>query len=188
MLCTFLRVDDPADPGTPQAYRDHRRQDAEPVAAQIRAQGGRAIAIEADLSDPGIPAILFDTAEAQLGPVNILVNNATGWVADTFAPSGADRLGRSLRPVSAATWQQQFTVDAMASELPSANQARTRTSSRPRPCAAPESAGRREGRSGQPGVSDRQPGDAASAPPAAPSAPIPPACQPAGPWRGCVRW
>ena len=59
VLCTFLRVDDPADPGTPQAYRDHRRQDAEPVAAQIRAQGGRAIAIEADLSDPGIPAILF---------------------------------------------------------------------------------------------------------------------------------
>ena len=117
VLCTFLRVDDPADPGTPQAYRDHRRQDAEPVAAQIRAQGGRAIAIEADLSDPGIPAILFDTAEAQLGPVNILVNNATGWVADTFAPSGADRLGRSLRPVSVATWQQQFTVDAMAAAL-----------------------------------------------------------------------
>jgi hypothetical protein len=39
------------------------------------------------------------------------------------------------------------------------------------------------GSSGQPGVSGRQPGDAASAPPAAPSAPIPPAGQPAGPWR-----
>jgi 3-oxoacyl-[acyl-carrier protein] reductase len=117
VLCTFLRVDDPADPGTPQAYRDHRRQNAEPVAAQIRAQGGRAIAVEADLSDPGIPAVLFDAAEAQLGPVDILVNNATGWVADTFARSGADRLGRSLRSVSAATWQQQFTVDAMAAAL-----------------------------------------------------------------------
>jgi len=44
-------------------------------------------------------------------------------------------------------------------------------------------ASRREARSGQPGVSGRQPGDAASAPPAAPSAPIPPAGQPAGPWR-----
>jgi 3-oxoacyl-[acyl-carrier protein] reductase len=40
VLCAFLRVDDPPDPGTPQAYRDHRRQDAEPVAAQIRAGRG----------------------------------------------------------------------------------------------------------------------------------------------------
>ena len=37
--------------------------------------------------------------------------------ADTFAPAGTDRLGRSLRPVTAATWGQQFTVDAMAAAL-----------------------------------------------------------------------
>ena len=117
VLCAFLRIDDPADPGTPQAYRDRRRQDAGPLAAQIRAGGGRAIAVEADLSDPASPAMLFDAAEAELGPVDILVNNATGWVADSFVPGDADRLGRSLRPVSAATWQQQFTVDAMAAAL-----------------------------------------------------------------------
>ena len=29
VLCTFLRVHDPVDPGTPQPYRDHRAQDAE---------------------------------------------------------------------------------------------------------------------------------------------------------------
>ena len=110
VLCAFLRIDDPPDPGTPQAYRERRKQDAGPVAAQIRAAGGRAIAAEADLSDPASPAALFDAAEAQLGPVDILVNNATGWVADTFTPSHADRLGRSLQPVSAASWQQQFTV------------------------------------------------------------------------------
>jgi 3-oxoacyl-[acyl-carrier protein] reductase len=40
VLCTFLRIEDPADPGTPQAYRDHRMRGAGPVAAQIRA-GGR---------------------------------------------------------------------------------------------------------------------------------------------------
>ena len=43
-------------------------------------------------------------------------------------------------------------------------------------------AGERAG-SGQPGVSCRAPCAAVSAPPAAPSAPIPPAWQPAGPWR-----
>lgn len=117
VLCAFLRIDDPADPGTPQAYRDRRRQDAGPLAAQIRAGGGRAIAVEADLSDPASPAMLFDAAEAELGPVDILVNNATGWVADSFVPGDADRLGRSLRPVSAAAWRQQFTVDAMAAAL-----------------------------------------------------------------------
>jgi 3-oxoacyl-[acyl-carrier protein] reductase len=117
VLCTFLRVEDPSDPGTPQAYRDHRRSDAESVVARIRAGRGRAVAVEADLSDPAAPAALFDAAEARLGPVDILVNNATGWVADTFTPEGSDRLGRSLRPLSAETWRQQFTVDAMAAAL-----------------------------------------------------------------------
>jgi 3-oxoacyl-[acyl-carrier protein] reductase len=117
VLCTFLRVEDPADPGTPQAYRNHRAHDAGPVVAQIRDDGGRALAVEADLADPATPAMLFDTAEEQLGPVDILVNNATGWLADTFAPAVADRLARSLRPVTAATWGQQFTVDAMAAAL-----------------------------------------------------------------------
>ena len=117
VLCAFLRLNDPADPGTPQAYRDHRAHDAGLVAAQIRADGGRAVAEEADLSDPATPAMLFDTAEEQLGPADILVNNATGWLADTFAPSATDRRGRSLQPVTAATWSQQFTVDAMGAAL-----------------------------------------------------------------------
>ena len=117
VLCTFWRLNDPVDPGTPQAYRDHRAQDAEPVVAGIRAEGGQAVAIEADLSDPAMPALLFDTAEQHLGPVDILVNNATGWVSDTFAPSTADRHGRSLQAVSAATWDQQFKVDAMGASL-----------------------------------------------------------------------
>ena len=117
VLCAFLRLDDPPDPGTPQAYRDHRAQDAEPVVAQIRADGGRAAAVEADLADTATPAMLFDTAEEQLGRVDILVNNATGWLSDTFAPSATDRHGRLLQPVSAATWDQQFKVDAMGAAL-----------------------------------------------------------------------
>jgi 3-oxoacyl-[acyl-carrier protein] reductase len=117
VLCTFLRVKDPADPGIPQAYRDHRAHDAGQVAAQIRAAGGTALGMEANLADPATPALLFDAAEEQLGPVDILVNNATGWLADTFAPSGTDRLGRSVQPVTAGTWDQQFKVDAMAAAL-----------------------------------------------------------------------
>jgi 3-oxoacyl-[acyl-carrier protein] reductase len=117
VLCTYLRVEDEPDPGTPQAYRDRRGQSAADVVAQIESAGGRAVAVEADLSDPAVPARLFDDAEEQLGPVDILVNNATGWIQDTFSPASADGHGRSLRPVSAATWRQQFTVDAMAPAL-----------------------------------------------------------------------
>jgi 3-oxoacyl-[acyl-carrier protein] reductase len=117
VLCTYLRVDDPDDPGTPQAYRDHRAQDAATVIARIRDDGGTAAAVEADLSDPATPARLFGTAEERFGPVDILVNNATGWLADTFAPAGPDRLGRSLRAVSAESWTRQFSVDAMGAAL-----------------------------------------------------------------------
>jgi 3-oxoacyl-[acyl-carrier protein] reductase len=117
VLCTFLRVNDPPSPGTPQAYRDRRTQDAEAVAGRIRAAGSHAVAVEADLADPATPARLFDIAEDQLGPVDILVNNATGWVKDTFAAKDTDRHGRSLEPVSAATWDRQFKVDAMGAAL-----------------------------------------------------------------------
>ena len=85
VLCTFLRVDDDA-PGFPAAYRANRARDAARVAEEIRAGGGRAVAVEANLSDPAVPAALFDAAEEHLGPVDILVNNASGWVADTFQP------------------------------------------------------------------------------------------------------
>ena len=44
VLCTFLRVDDPDDPGTPPEYRDHRAQDAAAVVGRIRDGGGKAAA------------------------------------------------------------------------------------------------------------------------------------------------
>jgi 3-oxoacyl-[acyl-carrier protein] reductase len=117
VLCSYLRIEDPPDPGIPQAYRDHRARDAGQVVAQIQAGGGRAAAVEADLSDPAAAAALFAAAEDQLGPVDILVNNATGWIADTFTPAGTDRLGRSVQLVTEDTWNQQFRVDAMAAGL-----------------------------------------------------------------------
>jgi 3-oxoacyl-[acyl-carrier protein] reductase len=117
VLCTYLRVADPEDPGIPHKFRDNRARDATAVIERIEAQGGAAIAVEADLSDPATPARLFDTAEERLGPVDILVNNATAWLADTFGAAATDRAGRSLQPVTAATWTQQFTVDAMGAAL-----------------------------------------------------------------------
>jgi len=52
------------------------RDGAEAVATEIEAQGGRAAAVQADVSDEGQVQALFDTVEAALGPVAALVNNA----------------------------------------------------------------------------------------------------------------
>jgi 3-oxoacyl-[acyl-carrier protein] reductase len=117
VLCTYRRMHDPEGPGTPSAYRDSRAASADAVAERIARAGGRALAVEADLTDPSAPGKLFDMAEQNLGPVDILINNATGWIADTFTPAAADRLGRDLQHVTAVTWRQQFGVDAMAAAL-----------------------------------------------------------------------
>lgn len=44
---------------------------------ELRSLGVSAAAAEADLSDPAVPARLFDQVEETLGPVDILINNAT---------------------------------------------------------------------------------------------------------------
>ena len=117
VLVSYLRLEDAPDPGIPEAYRVNRAADAEHVLAAIHAAGGRAVALEADLADPATPRRLFDRAEADLGPVDILVNNATGWVADTFTADPRDELGRNLARVSAETFEQQFAVDARGAAL-----------------------------------------------------------------------
>jgi NAD(P)-dependent dehydrogenase (short-subunit alcohol dehydrogenase family) len=57
------------------SYRSGRRP-AEQVVADIEAAGGRAIAIQADSADEAATVALFEAAEAALGPVTALVNNA----------------------------------------------------------------------------------------------------------------
>jgi 3-oxoacyl-[acyl-carrier protein] reductase len=59
------------------------------VVAEIEAAGGTAIAIKADVSDPGAADALVSEAEERLGPVVVLVNNA-GVRADGLSPSISD--------------------------------------------------------------------------------------------------
>jgi 3-oxoacyl-[acyl-carrier protein] reductase len=49
---------------------------AEDVVTAIKTAGGRAVAIGGDVSDPAAVKVLFDRAEAEFGPVDVLVNNA----------------------------------------------------------------------------------------------------------------
>ena len=58
---------------------------ADAVAARIQANGGTAIAVQADVSKPADITRLFDTTMAAFGKVDILVNNAGVY---EFAPLG----------------------------------------------------------------------------------------------------
>ncbi|HEU5342798.1 MAG TPA: 3-oxoacyl-ACP reductase family protein [Ktedonobacterales bacterium] len=49
---------------------------AEEVVAQMRANGARAMAVQADVSDPDQAARLIETAVAEFGRLDVLVNNA----------------------------------------------------------------------------------------------------------------
>ena len=121
VLLSYLRLPVQPGAGTPGTYAATRASTAEDVADEIRSSGGHADAVEADLRDASTVPMLFDSAERAFGPVDILVNNASGWIVDSFASSGAssgaDRHGRSLAPVSADTIDAVFAVDARATAL-----------------------------------------------------------------------
>jgi 3-oxoacyl-[acyl-carrier protein] reductase len=117
VLISYLRVSDPADSGVPETYRRNRAENADDVVASIRSAGGQAVALEADLGDPTTPARLFDLAESELGSVDVLINNATGWVADTFVDQEQNEFGFKLARLSAETHDRQFSVDARGSAL-----------------------------------------------------------------------
>jgi 3-oxoacyl-[acyl-carrier protein] reductase len=128
VLVSYLRVSDFTDPALTADYRRQRSADAEDVLTAIRSEGGVAAACEADLRDADVPARLFDFAERELGAVDILVNNASGWIADSFSGGQADSLGFKTTLVSASTYHQQFDVDAKGGVLMLAEFARRRGS------------------------------------------------------------
>jgi 3-oxoacyl-[acyl-carrier protein] reductase len=114
-LVSFLRITEDVDPALPDAYRSHRAADASAVLEAIERAGGTATAVEADLADTSVPARLYELAEEAYGPVDILVNNASAWVADTFAAPGLDRVQRNLTAFSADTFDRVMAVDGRAS-------------------------------------------------------------------------
>jgi 3-oxoacyl-[acyl-carrier protein] reductase len=117
VVVSYLRLQDELLEGMPDAYPEARASSADALVSSIDSRGGRAVSMEADLRDPGSPARLFDFAEQHVGPVDILINNATGWVADTFKGQARDRLDRPLEPLSPWSFDRVFGVDARGSAL-----------------------------------------------------------------------
>lgn len=71
-------VEDLAAHGLAVAIHAHTSsREARELAARIAAEGGRAIVVEADLTDEAATRALIDEVEESLGPVTLLVNNAS---------------------------------------------------------------------------------------------------------------
>lgn len=117
VLVTYLRNTNPSTGEVPAEYAAERAADGATVVLAIEDAGRRAVAVEADLADPATVTMLFDRAEDEFGPVDIVINNASGWVADTFRSAATDELGRDLDPISPTTVDRIMAVDARAAAL-----------------------------------------------------------------------
>ncbi len=84
------------------------RDEAEKTVERIRAAGGVAIAIQADVADPQQATTMVRAVAGQLGPVELLVNNAGRYAVKAAAgesPEEWDGLLRSnLQTTFVATW------------------------------------------------------------------------------------
>jgi 3-oxoacyl-[acyl-carrier protein] reductase len=74
---------------------------AEKVVAEIKKAGGKAIAVQANLADPDSIGPLFAAVNRELGPINVLVNNAGIY---EFAP---------IEAVTPEHFHKQFNVNVL---------------------------------------------------------------------------
>jgi 3-oxoacyl-[acyl-carrier protein] reductase len=71
-----------------------RRDQADQLAERLRATGGEAIALQADVSDATAMGQLFEAVEARYGGIDVLVNNAGVLDLDTVAQIDDERFDR----------------------------------------------------------------------------------------------
>jgi len=76
--------------------------EAESEARAINEAGGKAVVIQADLAETDAVSTLISRANAQIGPIDLLVNNASVYLED--APGSLD----------AQLWRRQFAINLQA--------------------------------------------------------------------------
>jgi NAD(P)-dependent dehydrogenase (short-subunit alcohol dehydrogenase family) len=81
------------------------RAEADALAAELAAGGARTAVVAGDLVDPAICSALVGRAAAQLGPLTLLVNNASLFESDT------------LQDFEFLRWNRHFSVNARAPAL-----------------------------------------------------------------------
>jgi 3-oxoacyl-[acyl-carrier protein] reductase len=107
-------------PGLPFFF-EQQRKSADVVAESVREAGGRAAHWDGDLRDPQNVTLLFEKAEKAFGQIDILVNNAAEYAADTFIPSDTSEEmeelweeGPSISTIDVETHDRHFAVNSRA--------------------------------------------------------------------------
>ncbi len=110
----------PSAPG--QEFYNHQQRT--PLAEVLRSIGAQAAGLEGDLSEPELITRLFDAAEQAFGTVQIVVNNAAYWEADTFIPSDQELVNPAVelwtarpQPFDAGVFDRIFAVNTRAVAL-----------------------------------------------------------------------
>jgi NAD(P)-dependent dehydrogenase (short-subunit alcohol dehydrogenase family) len=78
------------------------RRDGERLAKELHQHGARVCVVTGDLSKPGVPAKLMREAGAAIGPLTLLVNNASVFARD------------AVGSLDGALWQRQFDINLRA--------------------------------------------------------------------------
>lgn len=134
-------------PGEPEESGDHestcnaagmpfflsmQAKSAEGVVQAICKKGGRATSYEGDLASPELIPLLFEQAEQKFGPVEVLVNNAADYLADTFLPATTMKEGEKalweggpfISTINVESHDRHFSVNSRAPALMMAEFAR----------------------------------------------------------------
>jgi len=107
---------DLADAGFDLAIHCHNSQaEADALAGQVQSRGVRATVLTADLSDEGAVQALLPAAVAALGPIGVLVNNASAFERDEWDDATRNSWDAHIEPNLRAPF---VLMQAMARSLP----------------------------------------------------------------------
>ena len=98
-------------------YRAMQQQSGKVVLDEILFRGGTAAAHEFDLGNVDNISRLFDICESELGPVDILINNHTHCVLETFDPGSVTDDRPEIFLTNAEGIDRHFAVNARAGAL-----------------------------------------------------------------------
>lgn len=98
--------------GGPLLYEAMQQEPPEPLVDEIVKNGGKAACLEIDLADPANIPKLFDRCEEEFGRVDILVNNHTYCVLDTFDPARETNEGLGIHLTTSENIDASFAVNS----------------------------------------------------------------------------
>ena len=103
--------------GGDRLYHARQQQPGEVVVNDIRSRGGIAKAHEFDLGEVDNIGRLFNLCESELGPVDILINNHTHCIYETFDPALVSDEEFGVYLTNAESIDRHFAVNARACAL-----------------------------------------------------------------------